>query len=105
MDRQEELIQKLKNEIRTLSFEKRRIIFWLISHIAFLDLIDEGKILSEEELEIWMEKAKREKDDSLSAMVIYKRLKDEKRTEKQKIPLDKGGELAYNSDSQSEDRE
>ena len=40
MDRQEELIQKLKNEIRTLSFEKRRIIFWLISHIAFLDLID-----------------------------------------------------------------
>ena len=105
MDRQEELIQQLKNEIRTLSFEKRRIIFWLISHIAFLDLIDEGKILSEEELEIWMEKAKREKDDSLSAMVIYKRLKDEKRTEKQKIPLYRGGELAYNSDSQSEDRE
>lgn len=82
MDRQEKLFQQLMDEINTLSYENKQIISWLISHIAFLDLIDEGIILSEDEVTVWEDRAKKEKDYSLSAMVHYKRLKDKKRAEK-----------------------
>jgi len=59
-------------------------------HYNFLDLIDSGKIMTEDEELKWMEKAEKDNDCILMTLIQYKKTKDEERAKKQKIPLDRG---------------
>lgn len=99
------LAKETAAEIKNLEKDQQYAILWLMYHVGFLDIIDSGRIMTDVEAKKWMEQAVEDNDHILMSLIMYKLSRDEKRTEKQKIPLDRGGELAYNSDSQSENRE
>ena len=62
----------------------------LLYHIDILDIIDSGKILSQKEIDLWLERSIEENDLYLQVLVNYKIFRDRKRQEAQGISLDRG---------------
>ena len=70
------------NMLKSLKNEQQNAILWMLYHMDFLDLIDSGKVMSEEEEQKWLEQAIHSGDYILQALVLYKRMQDRERTEK-----------------------
>ena len=65
-----------------LNKDQQYAVLWMHYHMDFLDLIDSGKVMSEEEEQQWLEQAIHSSDYILQALVLYKRMKDRERTRK-----------------------
>lgn len=77
---QAKLMHDIVEDMKLLTQEQREIVLWMMYHIEFLDIIDSGKILSENELNSWIERAVEEHDIGLQGLIYYKQTKDKMRT-------------------------
>lgn len=71
--------KELLEEIKALPKDQQRAVIWLLYHIEFLDIIDSGKILPQEEIDHWLERSIVEHDLGLQVLVNYKIQKDQQR--------------------------
>ena len=75
--------QEFIKGMRTLTKDQQNAIMWLLFHIDILDIIDSGKILSQEEIDRWLERAVESNDLYTQVLLNYKVNKDRERLEKQ----------------------
>lgn len=77
---QAKLIHDIVEDMKLLTQEQREVVLWVMYHIEFLDIIDSRRILPEDELNSWIERAVEEHDLGLQGLIYYKRTKDEMRS-------------------------
>lgn len=76
-------IKDFEEQIKTLSEEKQKAMYWIINNIEIVEKLTKGEKMSEMEVKKYIQMAK-EKDDYLFwALVVYKQSKDNFETEKQ----------------------
>ena len=71
--------QDLLEQIKNLEKAEQRAVLWMLYHLEFLDLIDSGRVMTGEEEQRWMERARRDENYILMLLVQYKKEKDQKR--------------------------